>query len=62
MKLDVRDWFIMSMLAGIAIVGGVYVFKHPDDVNFGTWGTVCGVLTAALHWLNVRDDKEKDQQ
>jgi hypothetical protein len=58
--VDVRDWVVVGLMAGIQIAGTVFIFKHPDPINFATWAGVCGTLTAAYHWMVIRDAKEKD--
>jgi hypothetical protein len=58
--MDTRDWVVIGLMAGIQAAATVFVFKHPDSVNFATWATVCGTLTGAYHWMVIRDSKEKD--
>jgi hypothetical protein len=47
-------------MAGIQIAGTAFIFKHPDTMNFVTWGTLCGTLTGAYHWMVIKDSKQKD--
>jgi hypothetical protein len=61
MKLsDLRDILVFIAVANIQICSTVFLFHHADGINFATWAGVCGTLTAAYHWMCVRDDKEKD--
>lgn len=59
-KQGVRDWFVMLLMAGIWIAATVFLFKHPEGPAFAVWGTVCGTMTAAYHWLDVHDSKVPD--
>jgi O-antigen/teichoic acid export membrane protein len=58
--MDTRDWIIVISTAGIQLAATVFLFKHPDPVNFATWAAVCGTLAGVYHLLVVRDSKEKD--
>jgi hypothetical protein len=58
--MDVRDWVVIGLMAGIQVSATVFLFKFPTAMNFGTWATVCGGLVSAYHWLVIRDSKEKD--
>lgn len=58
--MDTRDWVIIALMANIQIVASIFVFKHPDAVNFATWATVAGTLTGAYHWMVIRDSKQAD--
>jgi heme/copper-type cytochrome/quinol oxidase subunit 4 len=58
--MDIRDWIVIGLMAAIQIAATVFVFLHPDAVNFATWATVCGTLTTAYHWLVIRDSKQAD--
>lgn len=37
-----------------------YLFLHPTDGNFVTWGTITGATLTGLHWLTVKYDKDND--
>jgi hypothetical protein len=58
--MDTRDWLVIALMAGIQIAGTAFIFKHPDTMNFVTWGTLCGTLTGAYHWMVIKDSKQKD--
>ena len=57
---DIRDQFVMASIICAWVVASVYLFIYHSDTAFGVWGTVCGTLTGLYHFLNIRDDKEKD--
>jgi hypothetical protein len=59
-RLDIRDYFVMALLSGLAAAGSVYVFKWPSNAAFGIWAGVVGTLTGAFHFLSIGDDKRKD--
>ncbi len=58
---DLRDRLVMLIVTLILAVGTIYVFVHPTDMNFTTWAGLVVTITGVYHWLNIRDDKEKDQ-
>ena len=58
--MDTRDWVVIGLMAAIQVAATVFVFKHPDPVNFGTWAGLCGTLTGAYHWMVIRDSKQAD--
>ena len=58
--MDTRDWIVIALMAAIQFAATVFLFRHPDTINFATWATVVGGLTTAYHWLVIRDSKEKD--
>jgi hypothetical protein len=58
--MDTRDWIVIGLMAGIQIAATVFVFKHPEAMNFATWATVVGGLTSAYHWMVIRDSKQAD--
>jgi hypothetical protein len=47
-------------MAAIQVAATVFVFKHPDAINFATWATVVGGLISAYHWMVIRDSKIGD--
>lgn len=57
---DFVDWFVRVLLVAAWSTGTVYLFKHPSDMNFATWGTVSTAMVSAYHWLTVRDQKIPD--
>lgn len=61
-KHDWRDYLTYFFAGAIFTAATTYAWKHPSDVNFGTWAAVCGTLAAVLRWLDLKDDKEKDCQ
>jgi uncharacterized membrane protein len=58
--MDVRDWVVIGLMAAIQVAATVFIFMHPDAVNFATWATIVGGLTTAYHWMVIQDSKEKD--
>lgn len=58
--MDTRDWAIIALMTGMHISATVFIFKHPDPINFGTWAGVTGTITGVYHWLCFKDSKEKD--
>jgi hypothetical protein len=58
--MDTRDWIVIVLMAGIQLAATVFVFLHPDTVNFVTWATITGTLTGAYHWMVIKDSKTKD--
>jgi len=60
--MEVRDWIVIGLMAGIQLAATVFLFKHPDAINFGTWATVTATLTGSYHWLVIRDQKQADAQ
>jgi hypothetical protein len=47
-------------MTGMHISATVFIFKHPDPINFGTWAGVTGTITGVYHWLCFKDSKERD--
>lgn len=58
--MEVRDWTVIALLAGMHVSATVFIFLHPDTANFVTWAGVTSTITCAYHWLVIRDSKEKD--
>lgn len=58
--MDTRDWVVIGLMGAIQLAGTVFVFLHFDTMNFVTWGTLCGTLVTAYHWVVIRDSKTKD--
>lgn len=58
--MDARDWAVIGLMAAIQLAATVFIFKHPEAINFATWATVVGGLISAYHWMVIRDSKEKD--
>ncbi len=51
----------MVTLASSWTAGTVYLFREHSAVNFAAWCGLCATMTAAYHFLNVRDSKEPDR-
>jgi O-antigen/teichoic acid export membrane protein len=58
--MEVRDWIVIALMASIQLAATVFVFVHPDSMNFATWATVVGGLVTAYHWIVIRDSKQAD--
>ena len=58
--MDTRDWVVIGLMGAIQLAATVFVFAHPDVVNFATFATLTGTLITAYHWVIVKDQKEKD--
>jgi uncharacterized membrane protein len=58
--MDVRDWVVIGLMAAIEVTSTVFVFVHPDAINFATWATLCGTLISAYHWTIYKDSKVPD--
>lgn len=57
---DLRDHVVMVLVSSAWIASTVYIYKHPSDMNFATWATLCGTMTGFYHFMCVRDDKIPD--
>jgi hypothetical protein len=60
MTCDLRDWFVIVCLTMLVFAATVYLFLHPSDVNFGTWGAILGTGLGGYHWLVLWDSKRPD--
>ncbi len=58
--MDFRDWFILAHVNAAGIVATIFLFKHPDALNFATWGATLTTIVGVYHWTVIRDSKEKD--
>ncbi len=58
--MDTRDWIVIALMAAIQVAATVFIFLHPDTLNFVTYGTLVGGLISAYHWMVIRDSKQKD--
>lgn len=58
--MGVRDWIVIVLMADIQLAATVFIFLHPDGINFATWATLAGTLTGAYHWMVIRDQKQAD--
>jgi hypothetical protein len=57
---DFRDWFVLLHLNAAGIAATVFLFKHPDPLNFATWATMLGTISGCYHWFMIRDQKIPD--
>lgn len=58
--MDFRDWFVVAMIVLIGVAATVFLFKHPEAVNFATWATIVGTLSTLYHFLVIKDSKQAD--
>lgn len=58
--MDLRDYFVLAVLTNLVGAATVYLFIHPSDIAFGTWGTILATTVSGFHWMVIRDSKEKD--
>jgi hypothetical protein len=58
--MDTRDWVVIGLMGVIQLAGTIYLFVDRSPVNFVTWGTLCGTLISAYHWMVIRDSKQAD--
>lgn len=56
MRFDSRDYIVGAIVTGMWIYACVFLWRHPSDMNFGTWAAVCTTMTCVYHWINVKDD------
>jgi hypothetical protein len=61
-RSDWRDYAVYALVVALGVFGSVYLWKHPSEVSFATWATVCGGIVAAMRWFDLRDDKEADHR
>lgn len=40
----------------------VYLYQHPSDVNYATWGTITATIICAYRWIDYKDSKIPDAQ
>ncbi len=59
-KRDCRDSFVMGAVGAAWAASTVYIFIHPGEGAFATWGVLCATMTGAYHWLVMLDDKRPD--
>ena len=60
MKWNFDDWFVAVHVNAAWMAATVFVYHHPDPVNFATWATFSATAVGVYHWLIIRDSKEKD--
>ena len=59
-KGDLRDTFVMLLVAQVWVASTVYLFLHPSEPTFVTWSSLCATMGGIYHWLCIRDDKTQD--
>ncbi len=59
-KGDLRDTFVMLLVAQVWVASTVYLFLHPSEPVFVTWSGLCTTMGGIYHWICVRDDKIPD--
>ena len=59
-EMDIRDWVVVALIAGIEVSATVFLFCYPTGINFGTWAGITGTLTSAYHYIVLRDQKIPD--
>ncbi len=60
MSIDIRDAFVIAFLTALMCAATFYLFRHPSDVNFATWGTILGTGLGGYHWMVFLDSKRPD--
>lgn len=61
MKLDcVKDVFVISLITVGWAASTVFLFKHPDAMNFATWAGFSGSVICAYKWIDFKDSKVPD--
>lgn len=60
MKCDLKDYFVMALITCGWGVSSVFLWIHPTDMNFATWGTFSAVVIAAYRWIDYKDSKVPD--
>jgi hypothetical protein len=50
----------MAIVTMLVIAATVYLFIHPSESTFLTWGGIVGTITSVYHWLVVHDSKVQD--
>jgi hypothetical protein len=58
--MDFRDWFIMAHVNAAGIAATVFLFKHPDALNFATWAGMLATIVGFYHWAVIKDSKTAD--
>jgi hypothetical protein len=58
--MNIRDWFVLVLVALLWIAATIYLFIHPSEADFATWGAICGTMTGAYRWLDLKDSKVPD--
>jgi hypothetical protein len=59
-RWQLSDWIIMAIVTMLVIAATVYLFIHPSESAFLTWGGIVGTITSVYHWLVVHDSKVQD--
>lgn len=58
--MDARDWFIIFHVNAAGIAATVFLFWHPEVMNFATWVGFIGVIIGFYQWQTIRDQKIQD--
>jgi hypothetical protein len=58
--MEARDWFVIAYLSALMGAATRYLFIHPSDMNFATWGTILGTGLGGYHWMVFIDSKRPD--
>jgi hypothetical protein len=58
--MDVRDWFILFHLNAAGVAATVFLFKHPEPMNFATYAGLLGTLVGCYHFFILKDSKTAD--
>jgi hypothetical protein len=58
--MNIRDWYVIIAISIIGIVASTFLFEHPSEANFVTWGTMQGVIVGAYKWIDYKDSKVPD--
>lgn len=58
--MELKDWFVVLLVAAAWTAATAFIFMHPDTANFVTWATVTSAMTGFYHFMMVRDSKIPD--
>lgn len=58
--VKLTDYFVLGMVSAAWVASTVYLFLHPTDTNFATWGALAATMGGIYHWITVYDDKRPD--
>jgi hypothetical protein len=58
MTFDFRDYFILGHVNAAGIAATVFLFLHPDAVNFATWAGLLATIIGCYHFIVFKDSKE----
>lgn len=60
MRIDGKDLFIICLITAGWLASTVFLFLHPAEGNFATWGVWSAAVTAAYRWIDYKDSKVPD--